>query len=236
MTSATVQSMSRRKTYIRGPEPVVVFGSLVQSPRQARGTFVLPSRPELVGGPQSDLGYAIPMVIVTAELTVEQVMEAALEVGASFRVKQQMRRAVERWAQSADWRQNPHRCPSEWPTDAARREFPPVRTAARRLSRSGLLRTHSADADSSQCDLRTRWLRLQVERHRCGLMGGPAEVAPTPARCDGAVHGAAHRTRPVWTRDVLVTRPGAFVDYNHPIHVLHAGSSAWRSRRSLLAA
>lgn len=119
MTSATVQSMSHRKTYTRGPEPVVAFGMLLTSPSQPGVTFVLPYRAETVGGPQADLGYAIPMVIVTADLTVDDVMAAALEVGATFRIKQQMRRAVERWAQSADWRQNPHRCPSEWPDDAA---------------------------------------------------------------------------------------------------------------------
>lgn len=41
-------------------------------------------------------------------------MAAALEVGETFRIKQQMRVAVQQWAGSDDRRRNPHQCPSEW--------------------------------------------------------------------------------------------------------------------------
>lgn len=115
MTTETVQSTSRRRTYTRGPAPVVAFGSLLQHHDHPGVVFVLPSRAETVGGPQADLGYSIPLVIVTADLTVDDVMAAALAVGAHFRIKQQMRRAVEVWADSDDRRQNPYRCPSDWP-------------------------------------------------------------------------------------------------------------------------
>lgn len=117
MTTETVQSTSRRQTYTRGPAPVVAFGSLLRRPEHPGVVFVLPYRPETVGGPQADLGYSIPLVVVTDDLTVDEVMAAALAVGAQFRIKQQMRQAVEAWAASADWRQNPHQCPSEWPAE-----------------------------------------------------------------------------------------------------------------------
>lgn len=117
MTTQTVQGRSRRQASTRGPAPVVAFGSLLRRPEHPGVVFVLPYRAETVGGPQADLGFSIPLVIVTADLTVEQVMAAALSVGAHFRIKQQMRRAVELWADSDDRRQNPHRCPSDWPSE-----------------------------------------------------------------------------------------------------------------------
>ncbi len=98
----------------RGPEPTVAFGRLLEHQDHPGVTFVLPYNVETIGGPQSDLGYAIPLVIVTSDLSVEDVLAAALHVGGQFRIKQQMRRAVECWAASVDWRQHPHRCPSEW--------------------------------------------------------------------------------------------------------------------------
>lgn len=112
---ATISNLRHTKTVTRGPAPVVVFGDLVRHRDHPGVTFVMPHRAATVGGPQSDLGYSIPLVVVTKDLTVDEVMAAALEVGATYRIKQQMREAVQVWAASADWRQNPHRCPSDWP-------------------------------------------------------------------------------------------------------------------------
>jgi hypothetical protein len=75
---------------------------------------VLPYNAETVGGSQWDLVYGIPLVIVTAHLSVEDAMAAALHVGAQFRIKQQMRRAVVPWAAGVDWSRNARRVPSEW--------------------------------------------------------------------------------------------------------------------------
>lgn len=116
MTATTVQSVGGHTTYTRGPAPVVLFGNLLCHPDHPGVTFVLPYHAETVGGPQADLGYSVPLVVVTADLTVDQVMAAALAVGATFRIKQQMRRAVETWATSVDWQQNPHRVARVDPT------------------------------------------------------------------------------------------------------------------------
>ncbi len=103
-------------TRTRGPEPVVCFGKVLQSNEHPGVLFVLPSRADTIGGAQSAHGYAIPLVVVTEDRTVAEVMAAALAVGESFSIKQQMRAAVKRWARSEDWRRNPHVPPSEWAT------------------------------------------------------------------------------------------------------------------------
>lgn len=103
----------------RGPAPVVAFGSLLTHRDHPGVTFVVPYQAARFGGPQSDLGYTIPIVVVTEDRTVEEVMAAALHIGAWYRIKQQMRQAVIEWAVSADWRENPHRCPVDWPAAPA---------------------------------------------------------------------------------------------------------------------
>jgi hypothetical protein len=98
----------------RGPTPVVTFGQLIEDEDHPGVIFVLPYNAGTVGGAQSSYGYAIPLALVTDDLTIEQVMAAALHVGEQFHIQQQMRAAVRQWAQGVDWRQHPHRCPREW--------------------------------------------------------------------------------------------------------------------------
>lgn len=96
------------------PAPVVTYASVITHEDHPGVSFVLPYNAEMVGGAQSSYGYAVPMVLVTADLTVEQVMAAALHVGGLFRLKKPLRRAVKVWARSLDQQRNPHRGPSDW--------------------------------------------------------------------------------------------------------------------------
>ncbi len=97
-----------------GPAPAVCFGTLLRHPDHPGVTFVYPYRPGTVGGPQGVSGWNIPMVVVTEDLTVEQVTAAAEAVGYQFRLVTVLREAVRAWADGPDWRQNPHRLCPEW--------------------------------------------------------------------------------------------------------------------------
>ena len=83
--------------------PTVMRGWTLTHPNHPGVTFVL-----------SSVKWTVVSVIVTSDLTVDEVLAAALKVGADMRIKQVMRRAVQQWARSDDNRRNPHVCPSEW--------------------------------------------------------------------------------------------------------------------------
>lgn len=55
------------KTSTRGPAPVVCYGQILNVPEHPGVSFVLPLPAEQVGGPQSDLGWSIPLVIATCQ-------------------------------------------------------------------------------------------------------------------------------------------------------------------------
>ena len=86
------------------PAPIVMRGWTMTHPEHPGVTFV-----------SSSVSWTVVSVVVTSDLTVDEVMAAALTIGADLRIKKVMRRAVQHWARSEDYRRNPHVCPREWP-------------------------------------------------------------------------------------------------------------------------
>ena len=96
------------------PDPVVVRGYAMRHEDHPGVSFVVPWNPDSMGGGQTANGWNIPLVLVEKDLTVEQVLAAAVHVGHLHGLTGLLRKAVNAWAKSEDYRQNPHRVPSEW--------------------------------------------------------------------------------------------------------------------------
>jgi hypothetical protein len=86
----------------------VCYGQVLSHVEIKGVMFVMPYNAEAVGGAPNSTGYVVPIVLVTADVALEDVMRAAEHVGQTFGLKQILRAAVKAWAASEDYRCNPY--------------------------------------------------------------------------------------------------------------------------------